>query len=136
MNKLYLLELLFISKLSFASQTGGTQLPYESWLKSLQESLSGPAAFSVALIGIFSCGATLIFTGGEIGRFMRSFIYIILVMTMLIGANSLMSNFFNGAAICDYQNPQITQELKSPKASHEEKSLQHFLAQDLYAGVC
>ena len=54
----------------------------------------------MALIGIFSCGATLIFTGGEIGRFMRSFIYIIMVMTMLVGANSLMSNFFNGAAVC------------------------------------
>ncbi len=100
MKKLFaLLALYYLSKEALASQTTTSVLPYESWLRTLQESLSGPAAFSVALIGIFSCGATLIFTGGEIGRFMRSFIYIILVMTMLVGANSLMSNFFNGATI-------------------------------------
>ncbi len=136
MYKHYLLGLLFISNLAIASQTGGAQLPYESWLKSLQESLSGPAAFSVALIGIFSCGATLIFTGGEIGRFMRSFIYIILVMTMLIGANSLMSNFFNGATICDYQNPQFTKKSQSLDFDIEKQSFKHFLNQDLYIGAC
>jgi type IV secretory pathway VirB2 component (pilin) len=105
--------LMLFSTIAKASQTQGSSLPYESWLKTLQESLSGPAAFSVALIGIFSCGATLIFTGGEIGRFMRSFIYIILVMTMLIGANSLMSNFFNGAVLA---NTTLKEEVIFKKA--------------------
>lgn len=82
-----------------ASETTGNTLPYEDWLRTLQQSLTGPVAFSVALIGIVCCGATLIFAGGEIGRFMRSLIYIIMVMTMLIGANSLMTRFFNGASI-------------------------------------
>lgn len=84
-----------------AAETTGNSLPYESWLRSLQQSLTGPVAFSVALIGIVCCGATLIFAGGEIGRFMRALIYIVMVMTMLIGANSLMSKFFNGASIGD-----------------------------------
>ena len=74
-------------------------LPYESWLKTLQKSLTGPVAFSVSIIGIVSCGATLIFSGGEISSFMRSIIYLVLVMTLLIGANSLMSSLFNGATI-------------------------------------
>ena len=98
--------LLTISSLgiAYASDVSTSQsLPYEDWLKILSNSLSGPAAFSIALIGIFSCGATLIFTGGEIGHFMRSFIYIILVMTMLIGANGLISNFFNGAVVSQRQ---------------------------------
>ncbi len=94
---------------AYASDVSTTQsLPYESWLKILSNSLSGPAAFSIALIGIFSCGATLIFTGGEIGHFMRSFIYIILVMTMLIGANGLISNFFNGAVVSHSQKYEHT----------------------------
>lgn len=84
---------------SHLSSKGGDALPYESWLNTLQASLTGPVAFSVSLIGIVTCGATLIFTGGEIGRFMRSLIYLVLVMTLLVGADSMMSRFFNGATI-------------------------------------
>ncbi len=89
-----------------AAETAGQALPYEDWLHTLQQSLTGPVAFSVAMIGIVSCGATLIFAGGEIGRFMRALIYIVLVMTLLIGANSLMTRFFNGASIGEI-TPQI-----------------------------
>ena len=84
---------------AYASDTQGGYLPYESWLRTLQQSLTGPVAFSVSLIGIVSCGATLILAGGEINKFMRSLIYIVLVMTLLVGANSLMTRFFNGAVI-------------------------------------
>lgn len=84
---------------AFASESSSGTLPYESWLQTLQQSLTGPVAFSVAMIGIVTCGATLILSGGEIGRFMQSLIFIVLVMTLLIGANSLMTRFFNGASI-------------------------------------
>lgn len=97
-----------------AAETTGNSLPYEGWLRSLQQSLTGPVAFSVALIGIVCCGATLIFAGGEIGRFMRALIYIVMVMTMLIGANSLMSKFFNGASIGDEELLQ-TQKVMAPE---------------------
>ncbi len=99
MQKIIVLIMLFTTSLVQASETGTGVLPYESWLSTLQKSLTGPVAFSVSLIGIVSCGATLIFAGGEIGRFMRSLIYLVLVMTMLVGANSLMLRFFNGASI-------------------------------------
>ena len=69
--------------------SGSSVLPYETWLKTIQKSLTGPVAFSVSLIGIVSCGATLIFTGGEMGRFMRSIVYLVMVMTLLVGANTL-----------------------------------------------
>lgn len=82
-----------------ASSTGEGYLPYESWLIKLRTSLTGPVAFSVSVIGIVSCGATLIFTGGEISRFMRSLLYMVMVFTFLIGANSLITNFFEGAVI-------------------------------------
>lgn len=97
-----LLALLFaVAPEALASSTGDGVLPYESWLATLQKSLTGPVAFSISLIGIVSCGATLIFAGGEIGRFLRTLIYLVLVMTLLVGSNSLMTRFFNGAVISD-----------------------------------
>ncbi len=112
-----------------ASETSTGVLPYESWLSTLQKSLTGPVAFSISLIGIVSCGATLIFAGGEIGRFLRTLIYLVLVMTLLVGANSLMTRFFNGAVIAqDYQtqfheDPVVLQD-PFVKSSHTKASTQ------------
>lgn len=83
-----LIALIFFSNNVYAA------LPYESWLMSLQASLTGPVAFSISIIGIVSAGATLIFAGGEIKSFMRSIIYIVLVMSLLMGSSTLMSDFF------------------------------------------
>ncbi|SKA62998.1 TrbC/VirB2 family protein [Succinivibrio dextrinosolvens] len=85
---------------AFAADTSSSAvLPYENWLKTIQKSLTGPVAFSISIIGIISCGVTLIFSGGEINRFMKSVIYLVFVMTLLVGANSFMSSVFNGATI-------------------------------------
>lgn len=97
LTALVLVALTLDTALAAETQTG--VLPYESWLRTLQQSLTGPVAFSVAMIGIVTCGATLILSGGEISRFMQSIIFLVLVMTLLIGANALMSRFFNGASI-------------------------------------
>lgn len=97
-----LIVLISVFKDALAADTasGSSVLPYETWLKTIQKSLTGPVAFSVSLIGIVSCGATLIFTGGEMGRFiMRSIVYLVMVMTLLVGANTLMSSLFNGATV-------------------------------------
>lgn len=84
----------------WASSTGGSSvLPYENWLQIFQKSITGPVAFSVSLIGIVGCGTALILGGAQINTFLRSVIYIVLVMTLLVGANNLMINFFNGASI-------------------------------------
>lgn len=98
-----------------SAASAGSGLPYEVWLSALQRSATGPIAFTIALLGIIGCGATLIFAGGEISRFMRSIIYIILVMTLLLGANSLMTNFFNGASI----NPPVDAKSADAKSSSQ-----------------
>lgn len=85
---------------AYAADTASSAvLPYEDWLKTIQKSLTGPVAFSVSIIGIISCGVTLIFTGGEINRFMKTLVYLVFVMTLLVGANSFMSSVFNGATL-------------------------------------
>lgn len=106
-----ILTAVFKDALAADTTSGSSVLPYETWLKTIQKSLTGPVAFSVSLIGIVSCGATLIFTGGEMGRFMRSIVYLVMVMTLLVGANTLMSSLFNGATIELTSEFELTSEL-------------------------
>lgn len=76
--------------------TGGS-LPYEGWLGSLRDSVTGPVAFTFSLIGIVVAGATLIF-GGDLNGFFRSFLVLILVMALVVGANNVLSTFFGRGA--------------------------------------
>jgi type IV secretion system protein TrbC len=43
-------------------------------------------------------GGILIF-GGELNAFFRTLIFIVLVMALLVGANNIMTNLFQGAVI-------------------------------------
>ena len=81
-----------------ASAAAGGGLPYEAWLTKLQESLTGPVAFSVSLIGIVGAGGVLIF-GGELNAFLRTLVFIVLVMALLVGANTMMSGLFGTGAV-------------------------------------
>ena len=82
---------------AYASAGGGGGLPYESWLESLRQSVTGPVAFAVAIIGIVVAGAVLIF-GGELNGFFRTLVFIVLVMALIIGAQNMMSTFFGQGA--------------------------------------
>ena len=89
--------------LSFADQAqatvgAGGALPYETWLVSLRNSVTGPVAFTLSIIGIVVAGGILIF-GGELNAFFRTLIFIVLVMALLVGANNVMTNLFQGAVI-------------------------------------
>jgi type IV secretion system protein VirB2 len=86
---------LLLTDHSFAGQAGG--LPYEAWLTKVQQSMTGPVAYGVSLIGIIGAGGVLIF-GGELNAFLRTIVFIVLVMALLIGANALMTGLFGGNA--------------------------------------
>ena len=77
---------------------GGGGLPYENWLLTLRNSVTGPVATTLAIVGIVVAGGVLIF-GGELNAFFRSLIFIVLVMALLIGANNLLMTTFQGAVI-------------------------------------
>ncbi len=79
-----------------ASQGGG--LPYEDWLTKLSDSVTGPVAFAISLIGIVVAGAVLIF-GGDLNGFFRSFILLILVICFIIGAKNIMTSLFGQGAV-------------------------------------
>ena len=81
-----------------ATVGAGGALPYETWLVSLRNSVTGPVAFTLSIIGIVVAGGILIF-GGELNAFFRTLIFIVLVMALLVGANNVMTNLFQGAVI-------------------------------------
>jgi len=82
---------------AFASEGTGGSLPYESWLTSLRNSVTGPVAFTLSVIGIVVAGGVLIF-GGDLNGFFRSLIFLVLVMALLVGAQNVMSTFFGRGA--------------------------------------
>lgn len=67
------------------------------WLVS-ETPLPAPVAFTLSIIGIVVAGGILIF-GGELNAFFRTLIFIVLVMALLVGANNVMTNLFQGAVI-------------------------------------
>ncbi|WP_347889097.1 TrbC/VirB2 family protein (plasmid) [Nitrosomonas europaea] len=93
---------LLSSNLAFAADTtggGGAGLPWEGPLDKLRRSFSGPVAFVIALLGIIACGSTLIW-GGDISEFTRRIIYVVLVVCLIVFANTLLTGaLFSGATI-------------------------------------
>lgn len=82
-----------------ATEAGGANLPWEGPIQKLVQSISGPVAFGIALLGIIACGATLIW-GGEISEFTRRIIYVILVVCIIVFAKNLLTGtMFAGAVI-------------------------------------
>lgn len=90
---------------ALASAGTGGGLPYEGWLTKLRNSVTGPIAFDLSLIGIVVAGCVLIF-GGDLNGFFRTLIFIVLVMALLVGAQNFMSSFFGqGAVIAAVASP-------------------------------
>jgi type IV secretory pathway VirB2 component (pilin) len=95
---LMLLVLILLDpQLAWASEGTGGSLPYESTLASLRNSVTGPVAFAVAIMGIVIAGSILIF-GGDLNGFFRTLIFIVLVVSLLVGAQNMMGTFFGRGA--------------------------------------
>lgn len=93
--------LLLAPHLAMASEGTGGSLPYESWLTNLRNSVTGPVAFALSIIGIVIAGGVLIF-GGDLNAFFRTLVFIVLVMALLVGAQNMMGTLFGrGAEIAD-----------------------------------
>ncbi len=101
-----LLAVLVTPEHAFAASSGAGALPYEGWLTSLRESVTGPVAFALSIIGIVVAGGVLIF-GGDLNGFFRTLIFLVLVMALIVGANNVMKNFFGTSAeLAQLQLPQ------------------------------
>ena len=90
--------LVMLPEAAWASVGSGGGLPYESWLESIRNSVTGPVAFTFAIVGMVAAGITLIF-GGDMNGFLRTLMLIIFVMCFLVGAQNMMTFFGKGAEV-------------------------------------
>jgi type IV secretion system protein VirB2 len=68
---------------SMACATGtGTGLPWEDKIKMVADSLSGPVAFSVMVLGVFACGIALAF-GADLQGWVRTVVQITLIACLI-----------------------------------------------------
>ena len=86
------------------SDTSTGNLPWEAPLASIRNSFSGPVAFAVALIGIVVCGAMLVW-GGDINEFARRAIMLVLVLALIVLANSVLTSLFSQAELVSQVSP-------------------------------
>lgn len=94
---LWMLMLLLTSPV-FAT-TGTTGLPWEAPLQTLQNSISGPVAVLIAIIGLAAIGVTLIF-GGEWNEFARRGVFAVCAIAFLVGGAVIMTTLFNVSSAC------------------------------------
>jgi type IV secretion system protein VirB2 len=97
---------LILTSHSAAAAAAGGGLPYEGWLANIQASITGPVAFAFAIIGLVVAGAVLIF-GGELNGFIRTLMFIALVMALIITAQNMMTFFGTGAALIGKQETAL-----------------------------
>ncbi|UFW92211.1 TrbC/VirB2 family protein (plasmid) [Bradyrhizobium barranii] len=84
-----------------ASSGGGGNLPWESPLQQIQQSITGPVAGFIALAAVAVAGGMLIF-GGELNDFARRLMYVVLVAGILLGATQIVALFgASGASIAE-----------------------------------
>jgi type IV secretory pathway VirB2 component (pilin) len=92
---------LFALDPALASTSGGGNLPWESPLQQIQQSITGPVAGFIALAAVAIAGGMLIF-GGELNDFARRLMYVVLVAGILLGATQIVALFgASGASIGD-----------------------------------
>jgi type IV secretion system protein VirB2 len=94
------LVMVLLPDLAHASDTateGSEDLPFMDPLHNLGSAISGPVAFSISLIGIVAAGAILIF-GGELSGFMRSMVFLVLVIAVLVNASNVIKFISSNAA--------------------------------------
>ncbi len=88
------------SEPAFASSSGAGGLPWEDGITKLKNSLTGPLATGLGVIGIFACGAILLW-GGDLNGLFQKLVVMILVLSLVICANKILTFFYTaeGATI-------------------------------------
>jgi len=116
---LFIIALLVCPDFAHAADSGAG-LPYEDWLTKLRKSLTGPVAFAFAIFGVVVAGFTLIF-GGDINGFFRSLLYLVLVISLVIGGGKYMSGLFGASATVAINSNH--QYLVVKQTNHKENKL-------------
>lgn len=90
---------LVLASPAFAANAGGGggTLPWSTPLQTFLSAIQGPVAYAISIMGVIVCGAILVFAG-EIGEFVRRFIFLIFAIALMLGAAQIVG-LFTGAII-------------------------------------
>lgn len=83
-----------------ANAGGGGGMPWDAPLTALQTDLTGSTATAISLIGIVAVFGVLIF-GGELNHFFRTLCYIILLVSVLVAGQNILSSLGIAGATVD-----------------------------------
>ena len=79
---------------------GGTGMQWETALRTISQSLSGPVAYAIALFSVVGAIARLVLSGGEVSDTFRIVLFLIMGLCVLMFVNRfLTSTMFSGAVI-------------------------------------
>jgi type IV secretion system protein VirB2 len=84
------------SAVSYASSTS-TGLPWETPLQTVKQSLTGPVAAGISVVGIAAGGMALVF-GGELSEFAKRACYAVIATGAIVSAGTLMSTLFSASS--------------------------------------
>ena len=90
--------LMLMATHAHAASGAGGGLPYEDWLTRIRQSITGPVAFGISVIAIVAAGAMLIF-GGDMNSFMKTLVFIVLVLAFVIAAQNTLSAITGTGAV-------------------------------------
>ena len=82
--------------LAYAS-TSTTGLPWETPLQTVKQSLTGPVAAGISVVGIAAGGMALVF-GGELSEFAKRSFYAVIATAVIVGAGTIMSTLFSSSS--------------------------------------
>jgi len=94
-RKLFLVFMLLFSFAAIMPEVHASgkpqDMPYEKPLEKIMNSLTGPVAKALAVVGICVAGGMLIFGGQQLDGFARQICLVVLVASVMVGANSLFT---------------------------------------------
>jgi type IV secretion system protein VirB2 len=79
--------------LSTAAYATGGDMPWDGPLQKFMNAITGPTATVIAILA-FAGAAMQLLWGGEMSGLMKSMVYIIMVVGLVIGAAGLVKNLF------------------------------------------
>jgi type IV secretory pathway VirB2 component (pilin) len=83
--------LIVIATAPALASTGGTALPWEGPLKTIQDSLTGSVATTIAVVALFAAGAGLVF-GDEMSAFVKRVLIGVMSLALLIAGSGFLTS--------------------------------------------
>jgi type IV secretion system protein VirB2 len=78
---------------SLAQASSSSGMPWEDPLSKIVDSVTGPIAFGISVLGVVVAGLALVF-GGQLDGFIQKIAILALVISLIVLATNIMSSLF------------------------------------------